>query len=76
MELNILENLIKLKLKMLVIINLEFKGSLRKNQLEPVNAFLKSCEEGSYTTQSYGGILSLPCGYGKTICALRIYLLG
>ena len=62
----------KVKIKNCYDINLQFKGKLRKNQLEPVNAFLKSCEKGSYTVQSYGGILSLPCGYGKTICALYL----
>ena len=67
MELNILEIQIKLKLKNAMIINLEFKGSLRKNQLEPVNAFLKSCEEGSYTNTKLWWNTVLPCGYGKCL---------
>ena len=62
----------KVKINKCYDINLQFKGSLRENQLKPVNAFLKSCEEGTYSSQSYGGILSLPCGYGKTICALYL----
>ena len=53
-------------------INLEFKGSLRDKQLPAVNNFLKSCEKGNYTSKSNGGIISLPCGYGKTIIALYI----
>ena len=62
----------KIKINKCYDIDLQFKGSLRENQLKPVNAFLKSCEEGTYSSQSYGGILSLPCGYGKTICALYL----
>ena len=37
----------KVKIKNCYDINLQFKGKLRKNQLEPVNAFLKSCENSS-----------------------------
>ena len=37
-----------------------------------INAFLKSCEKGTYSAQSYGGILSLPCGFGKTVIALYL----
>ncbi len=57
----------KIKLNKSYNIDLEFKGSLRENQLAPINAFLKSCEKGTYSAQSYGGILSLPCGYGKCL---------
>lgn len=42
-------------------INLEFKGSLRENQKKPVEACLKS------TKKTGGGILCLPCGYGKCL---------
>ena len=35
----------KIKISKCYDINLKFKGSLRENQLKPVNAFLKSCEE-------------------------------
>ena len=48
-------------------IDLQFNGTLRENQLKPINAFLKTCEKGTYSSQSYGGILSLPCGYGKCL---------
>jgi len=44
-------------------INLEFSGNLRPHQLEPIDACLKAF----HTTG--GGILSLPCGEGKTACA-------
>lgn len=53
-------------------IDLEFNGSLRNKQLDPVNTFLKSCEKGNLTSKSKGGIISLPCGYGKTIIALYL----
>ena len=53
-------------------IELTFKGSLRENQLNPVRTFLDSCKPGPLITQSNGGIISLPCGGGKTIVALYL----
>uniref|UniRef100_A0A6C0EIB5 Helicase ATP-binding domain-containing protein n=1 Tax=viral metagenome TaxID=1070528 RepID=A0A6C0EIB5_9ZZZZ len=53
-------------------IDIEFKGTLRDKQLPSVDKFLASCEKGNYTSKSNGGIISLPCGYGKTIIALYI----
>jgi superfamily II DNA or RNA helicase len=47
-------------------IHLQFKGDLRSNQIEPIEACLKAAHETG------GGILCLPCGYGKTACALYI----
>jgi len=44
-------------------INLEFSGNLRQHQIEPIDACLKG-----FSTIG-GGILSLPCGEGKTACA-------
>ena len=44
-------------------INLEFSGSLRPHQLEPINACINAFQTVG------GGILSLPCGEGKTACA-------
>ena len=35
---------------------------------------MKSCEEGDLKHKSKGGIISVPCGWGKTIMAL--YLIG
>lgn len=43
--------------------NLIFKGSLREEQQEPVNAFMKS---------NSGGILNLTCASGKTVLAIYI----
>ena len=51
-------------------ISLDFIGDLRDKQINPINAFLKTCSKGSYSSKSKGGIISLPCGYGKTVCAL------
>lgn len=47
-------------------INLEFNGSLRPNQIEPANVAISTC------LKTGGGILSLPCAYGKTALALYI----
>ncbi len=48
--------------------NLEFKGTLREAQLEPVNNFLKIAQDPLHM----GGIISVPCGFGKTIMSLYI----
>lgn len=53
-----------------VDISVAFGGSLRDNQKEPVEA----CIEAFNDVKRGGGILSLPCGYGKT--ALACYLIG
>jgi len=44
-------------------INLQFNGHLRPHQTDPINACLNA-----FSTIG-GGILSLPCGEGKTACA-------
>jgi len=61
-------------------ISLEFKGSIRANQQEPIDAFLHSCHlDEAYDVAnlakdgySYGGIISLPCGWGKTVIGLYL----
>jgi superfamily II DNA or RNA helicase len=45
-----------------------FKGSIRKEQEEPAQCFLDAIEDPT----KLGGIISLPCGYGKTILALYL----
>lgn len=61
-------------------IDCKFLGSVRENQMEPIKKFLDSCNlNGEYTPDSllkfsYGGIISLPCGWGKTVIGL--YLCG
>jgi len=49
-------------------INVEFNGKLREYQLEPVNKFL----EAARNPLKMGGIISVPCGFGKTIMGLYI----
>ena len=44
-------------------INLSFSGLLRSHQIEPIDACIQA-----FSTKG-GGILSLPCGEGKTACA-------
>ena len=54
-------------------IDLIFKGNLRNHQIEPISkcmeAFQKSPAGAIIGTSGGGGILSLPCGEGKTACA-------
>lgn len=45
-----------------------FKGTLRAEQDAPIRAFLDAAHDKS----KMGGILSLPCGFGKTVLALYI----
>lgn len=47
---------------------LVFQGKLRDVQLEPVNNFIKAAEDPT----KQGGIISVPCGFGKTIMAIYI----
>ena len=48
------------------VINIKFNNNLRDYQVEIVNILLEK-----YKT-TFGGILSLPCGFGKTIIALYL----
>jgi superfamily II DNA or RNA helicase len=50
------------------VIDIAFTGSLRKEQMQPVDAFL----EAAHDPMRMGGILSLPCGAGKTVIALHL----
>lgn len=45
-----------------------FVGSLRSTQLDPVDAFMAAADDPCRR----GGLLSLPCGAGKTVVALFI----
>jgi superfamily II DNA or RNA helicase len=45
-----------------------FKGSLRAEQEEPVQLFMESCADPSRG----GGIISVGCGFGKTLMGLNI----
>jgi len=55
------------KLKESQIINLTFNGLLRENQIPVVETYLKHVSQGTG-----GGLLELPCAYGKTILSLYI----
>ena len=48
--------------------DVEFVGSLRENQMNPVNTYLKHARDPRHM----GGILQLPPGWGKTVMALYI----
>ena len=48
--------------------NLIFEGSLREPQLEPIEKFIKAAND----PLKRGGIISVPCGFGKTI--MGVYL--
>ena len=45
-----------------------FTGRLRDEQLKPIEAYLDAARDRT----RMGGILSLPCGFGKTVAALYI----
>ena len=47
-------------------INLEFKGTLRETQIPVVNKYLDHIKNGG------GGLLELPCGFGKTSIGLNL----
>ena len=49
-------------------INLEFNGKLRENQEIVVNTYIKHVNEVGFG----GGLLELPCAYGKTVLSLNI----
>lgn len=49
-------------------ISVGFIGKLRDSQIEPVKNFL----EAANNPQKMGGIISVPCGFGKTIMSLYI----
>lgn len=44
-------------------IDVSFNGSIREEQVPVVDAYMKS---------NHGGLLELPCGFGKTVIALNI----
>jgi len=48
--------------------NLIFKGNLRSEQMSPVNAFIEAAKD----PLRRGGIISVGCGFGKTILSLYL----
>jgi len=59
-------------------IELKFNGSLKEQQMEVVNKFLDSCilndnfDPRELLTKTNGGIVSVGCGWGKTVFGLYI----
>ena len=51
-------------------INIEFAGSLRENQIPVVTTYMSHVTKDSCI--GGGGLLELPCAYGKTVLALYI----
>ena len=49
-------------------INVPFKGTLRNNQDQVIKAFFEAIKEENIN----GGLLELPCAYGKTVLSLYI----
>ena len=49
-------------------INIKFNGSLRENQLKPVEKFLESARDPN----KMGGLINLGCASGKTVMSLNI----
>ena len=63
----------KIKLSKGIKTDIEFYGSLRDKQKPVVEAFFKSCAKShDYCKYSKGGIISVGCGFGKTVLALYI----
>ena len=56
-------------------IDLKFVGNLRNKQEIVIKKFLESCQKGSLTSKTFGGIISVPCGWGKTIMALYLLVI-
>ena len=51
---------------MIIKLNLNSKEKLREKQMPVINKCLSSIKDRG------GGIISLPCGFGKTVIALYI----
>jgi len=48
--------------------NLIFNGNIRENQIKPIQNFI----EAANNPTKLGGIISVPCGFGKTIMSIYI----
>ena len=60
----------QIKINKGIDIDLKFNGTLKENQLPILDAFSKCCENGPLKKQSMGGLISVPCGYGKSVLGL------
>lgn len=50
------------------VVSMTFTGSLKPKQLPIVDAFMKTINDKKVS----GGLISVPCGYGKTVLALYL----
>ena len=68
----------KVKLSQGEACQMKFTGQLRETQLPVIKAFLDTCPEITptssklFTESSRGGIISVGCGFGKTVLALYL----
>ena len=53
-------------------ISVKFNGGLRENQVPVVEKFMNSIGDTDYSKQSNGGIITVGCGFGKTVLGLKI----
>ena len=53
-------------------IDLEFKGGLRDIQNQLLKHIRIHKPGGTLSSQTYGGVISVPCGVGKTVISLYI----
>ena len=60
------------KLKGGVDISVNFIGKLRETQIEPVQNFL----DAAYNPLKMGGIISVPCGFGKNGLPIGLQMIG
>ena len=53
-------------------IDIEFDGELRTKQQPVVKSFISTCKNDDFVNNSHGGIISVGCGFGKTVLALYL----
>ena len=53
-------------------INIEFAGSLRPIQIPVVEAYVNAVNPNDFESFGGGGLLELPCAFGKTVLSLNI----
>ena len=69
MGINTLDTPLKSTLNEPSLINVEFSQNLRDKQIPIVEKYIDVVSKDNY---GGGGIISVPCGYGKTVLALYI----
>ena len=54
------------------VIHIDFNGTLRPKQQPVVDAYIQTCGSNDFKNNSLGGIISVGCGFGKTVLALYL----